>query len=378
MDIEALEPATHFECATQTDLACFCNAQIEVKQLQDERKQLEEENLCMKSELKRITDELKTVKMKLTRLQQQQTKFDINKYAANDSDIEFYTGLPNYKMLMFCFDLVQEASNEFGETEGEMNQKTPKIGRPRAQTPFQEYIMVLMRLRLGLFEKDLAHRFGIAIGTVSNITRKWYKLLRAQLGPLIRMPERDIIRYYSPPAFKQLFPKVVIVIDCTEIEMERPSALNTQSACYSSYKSRPTMKVLVGITPSGVLSYVSELFPGSTSDQEIIVKSNFLDILAPGDSVMADKGFNIKDELASVGAVLEIPSFLKKGTQFTEEEINKNKAIASLRIHVERQMERIKNWHILDRRMPITMAPYASDIVVIISALANFLPPLIP
>ena len=25
MDIEALEPATHFECAIQTDLACFCN-----------------------------------------------------------------------------------------------------------------------------------------------------------------------------------------------------------------------------------------------------------------------------------------------------------------------------------------------------------------
>ena len=69
--------------------------------------------------------------MKLTRLQQQQTKFDINKYAAKDSDFEFYTGLPNYKMLMFCVDLVQEASNEFGEKEGEMNQKTPKIGRPR-------------------------------------------------------------------------------------------------------------------------------------------------------------------------------------------------------------------------------------------------------
>ena len=47
----------------------------------------------MKSELKRIINELKTVKMKLTRLQQKQTKFDINKYAANDSDIEFYTGL---------------------------------------------------------------------------------------------------------------------------------------------------------------------------------------------------------------------------------------------------------------------------------------------
>lgn len=372
------EPATHLECSTQTDLPCYCNAKIEVKRLEDEKKQLEEENMFIKSELKKITDELNIVKTNLARQQQQQTKFNIDKYKSNDSDIEFYTGLPNYKTLIFCFDLVQEASNKTGEKEGELNQKTHKIGRPRALTPFQEYIMVLMRLRLGLFEKDLAHRFDIAIGTVSNITRKWYKLLRVELGPLIRMPERDIIKYYSPPAFKQLFPKVVIVIDCTEIEMERPSALNTQSACYSSYKSRPTMKVLVGITPSGVLSFISELFPGSTSDQEIVLKSNFLDILAPGDSVMADKGFTIKDELASVGAVLEMPSFLKKGTQFTEDDINKNKAIASLRIHVERQMERIKNWHILDRRIPITMAPYASDIVVIISALANFLPPLIP
>ena len=92
------------------------------------------------------------------------------------------------------------------------------------------------------------------------------------------------------------------------------------------------MKVLVGITPSGVLSFISELFPGSTSDQETVKQSNFLNILSPGDSVMADKGFNIRDELASIGAILEGPSFLKSNTQFTEAEINNNKAIASLRI----------------------------------------------
>ena len=179
------------------------------------------------------------------------------------------------------------------------------------------------------------------------------------------------------PSFKQLFPNVVIVIDCTELEIKKPSALNNQSACSSSYKSRTTMKVLVGITPSGVLSFISELFPGSTSDQEIVKQSNFLNILSPGDSVMADKGFNIRDELASIGAILEGPSFLKSNTQFTEAEINNNKAIASLRIHVEREMERLKNWHILDRKIPITMAPYASDMVVAIAALSNFLPPLV-
>lgn len=234
-----------------------------------------------------------------------------------------------------------------------------------------------MRLRLGLFERDLSHRFGISIGIVSNVTRKWMKLIQSQLGHLIRMPNRETTQYYSPPSFKQLFPNVVIVIDCTELEMEKPSALNNQSACYSSYKSRTTMKVLVGITPSGVLSFISELFPEIMSDQEIVKQSNFLNILSPGDSVMADKGFNIRDELASIGAILEGPSFLKSNTQFTEAEINNNKAIASLRIHVEREMERLKNWHILDRKIPITMAPYASDMLVAIAALSNFLPPLV-
>lgn len=92
---------------------------------------------------------------------------------------------------------------------------------------------------------------------------------------------------------------------------------------------------------------------------------------------MADKGFNVQDELASVGATLVIPSFLKGKTQFSSGDCSKNKAIASLRIHVERLMERIKNWHILDRRMPITVAPYASDILTIIGALSNFQPSLV-
>jgi hypothetical protein len=80
---------------------------------------------------------------------------------------------------------------------------------------------------------------------------------------LISLPEKEIIKLYSPHAFKELYPDVVIVVDCTEMEMERPSALNNQSACSSSYKSRPTMKALLSITPSGVLAFVSDFFPGS-------------------------------------------------------------------------------------------------------------------
>ena len=201
--------------------------------------------------------------------------------------------------------------------------------------------------------------------------------MSAEFRSLIKLTPRDVNRHYSPEAFKELFPRVSIIIDCTEDEMERPSTLDSQSACYSSYKSRPTMEALVGITPSWVLAYVSEFFPGSTSDKEITLTSGLLDQLLPGDEVMADKGFNIQDELAAVGVSLVIPAVLKGKTQFSVEESTKNKAIASLRIHVERMMERFKNWHVLDRKVSISMAPFASDMIIVISALSNFLPPLI-
>lgn len=87
---------------------------------------------------------------------------------------------------------------------------------------------------------------------------------------------------------------------------------------------------------------------------------------------MADKGFLIKDKLISVGATLVLPSFLKARKQLTIQEAEHNKRVASLRVLVERCMERIKNWHIFDRRIPITLAPISSDIIIVLSAFTNF------
>lgn len=63
------------------------------------------------------------------------------------------------------------------------------------------------------------------------------------------------------------------------------------------------MKPLLGITPSGVVSFDSEQFPGSTSDQEITIQSGLLGKLRKGGEIMADKGFNCQDELASIGEI---------------------------------------------------------------------------
>ena len=197
--------------------------------------------------------------------------------------------------------------------------------------------LVLIRLRLGLFEKDLATRFRVSVSTVSDIFRTWIRFMRYELQPrCILWPSKEQIKHYMPPVFKELYPERVSISDCTEIRMESPSSLDNQSLCYSMYKSHTTMKALIGITPNGVVSFASDLYCGSISDPDIMEKSGFYTHLQKGDVVMADKGFLIRDQLAKVGARLAMPHFLSDKGQFSQRECEQNKAIASLRIHVER------------------------------------------
>ena len=180
-----------------------------------------------------------------------------------------------------------------------------------------------------------------------------------------------------PRMFKELYPRTVLRIDAVEIRAESPSSLDLQSVCYSSYKGTTTIKELVGLSSIGALGFLSELYTGSISDKVLTKMSNVIDYLNPGDDVMADQGFDIQDECASKGVTVNIPSFLKGKIQFSKEEMAHNKKIASLRIHVGRCIGRMKNWRIFDCRIPITLAPIASDMFIIIGAQTNFLPPLI-
>lgn len=66
------------------------------------------------------------------------------------------------------------------------------------------------------------------------------------------------------------------------------------------------------------------------------------DLLEPGDTVVADRGFDIENILqGSTG--LNIPPLLRTKTQFDEDELEETRCIASLHVHVEQAMERIKN-----------------------------------
>jgi hypothetical protein len=70
------------------------------------------------------------------------------------------------------------------------------------------------------------------------------------------------------------------------------------------------------------------------------------------------------------------PIYLTKG-QFTKEEVECTRRIASARIHVERKMEQIKNFRILQGTLPLALSQVADDIFFVCSAMTNLVPPLV-
>ena len=152
-----------------------------------------------------------------------------------------------------------------------------------------------------------------------------------------------------PEAFKGKYKSTQVIIDWNEVRCQMPSSLQLNQELFSSYKNHTTLKGLVCISPSGAVTFISQLYTGSISNREIVRRSGFLDLpFDDKDSIMADKGFTIQD-LLPLGVSLNLPPFLGACSQMAAEDVVKTREIASLRIHVEHAINKIKNFHIWDR-----------------------------
>lgn len=74
---------------------------------------------------------------------------------------------------------------------------------------------------------------------------------------------------------------------------------------------------------------------------------------------------------------LNIPPFKGARAQLSAEEVTETVHITSVRIHVEQAIGRIKNYHILDGTLPLTLAHTVDQIFSVCAYLTNFLPPLL-
>lgn len=108
----------------------------------------------------------------------------------------------------------------------------PKL--PTRLTEIEQFVLVLMRLRLGLLTEDLACRFNLSPSSVSKIFHAWIDVLACNFGKLLVWPTRKAIKNNLPEAFTDpLFNNIRAIIDCSEIFIQKPAYLQARSATYS-------------------------------------------------------------------------------------------------------------------------------------------------
>ena len=103
---------------------------------------------------------------------------------------------------------------------------------------FQQFLMVLIKLRLNLGCQNLGYQFGIDYSTVSRYFCKWLDVLYNRLLVFVGWPERDQLLKTMPLESGKNFRKCMIIIDCFEIFIERPTSLTARAQTWSNYKTQ--------------------------------------------------------------------------------------------------------------------------------------------
>ena len=195
-----------------------------------------------------------------------------------------------------------------------------------------------MRLRLNMAASFLSYEFNVSQSTVSRVFTDVIDVMYVRMKPLVVWPEREELRKTMPMQFRKYFGvKCVIIIDCFEVFIDRPTNLRARAETWSSYKHHNTVKFLIGVTPQGTVSYISKAWGGGrVSDKHITENDGFLNYISPGDLVLADRGFDIQASVGSMMGEVKIPAFTRGKRQLSPVDLETTRKIAHVRIHVER------------------------------------------
>ncbi|CAM4708707.1 unnamed protein product [Leuciscus chuanchicus] len=236
------------------------------------------------------------------------TKFCLERFAASDYDIRFYTRFATHAHLMAFWRQIEPATGKIvlvtRALTAARTDEVPHAVNAMSLQPIDEFFPFMTYLSLGLVQKDLAHRFRIHQST---------------------------------------------------------------SEVFSTYKSHCTFKGLIGMAPHGAVTFVSSLYEGAISDREILKQSGIMSLLKPTMAVMVDKGFFVED---CVPCKVQIPTTYLP--QLSGPEVRKTQSIARLRVHAERLIRRVKEHKIFSTAIPLSLTGSINQLYTVACLLVNY------
>ena len=175
----------------------------------------------------------------------------ILKQVSKGGMVTVYTGLPDAETFSYLFDYLKPKAKTMNYWKGQSqvlkekpNERTAqrltevferyedagieppsvKRGPSRKLSLEQEFLMTLVKLRLGLLKDDLAFGFKVSQSLVSAILLTWLRFLAKELSWMIIWPSKGQVKLHLLDHFKRLYPSVRCIIDCSRCLL-RPQVL---------------------------------------------------------------------------------------------------------------------------------------------------------
>jgi len=288
-------------------------------------------------------------------------RYGINDFKDNPAAIKYFTGLESYEKFIFVFQSLRTDLFEVPYRNHKVKNVTLK----------NQFFLTLWKLRRNTPDFELGMHFGISQTTASNVFASFVLFMAKQWGKIDIWLSRSLTDYFMPDNFKKAYPSTRLIVDGTETPIAKPSNPRHQQATFSTYKNKNTAKVLVGATPSGLISYLSPAYGGSTSDRQIVERSRFKEKCERGDSIMADRGFNVQDIFAPRGIAINIPAFLKGKDHLSAKTLMEDRKLAKERVHIERLIGLTKTYKIVEQELNKYYVSIALEIFFVCVMLCN-------
>lgn len=208
--------------------------------------------------------------------------------------------------------------------------------------------LILYKIKSSESFAKIGDLFEVSAATASRIFCQGIESISILMKNLVYWPDKMSIKRNLPIQFRATFSSVQSIIDCLEIEIQKPTKAVHQSLTWSEYKKCNTIKFLVSSTPDGFINFVSCGYGGRITDVALLEDCGYLDVLPGNCVVMADRGFKqIETLLNKNKCTLIRPPSVSTKEKMTKEEVILTKRIASVRIHIERIIKRIRDFKLL-------------------------------